>query len=202
MTGQILDESHAKSIEKKLESIEEYEKRFLNSLENLNSSSLLKPDLKLELIKQKQSNKADLIKTKNVTYPNSRVVSSSKSRYDRIRSRSSHSRHRSRHEKNNSNLNSVESRSLNLLVPMMKRSASSHSTYESGSFNINNSLSSPMSSSHSLNSNWYKPKPLQKPTTIENTQTKFMDSNNELGKIKTQFKKKKKFFVVVSLFSK
>ncbi|RNA23596.1 hypothetical protein BpHYR1_039147 [Brachionus plicatilis] len=168
-------------IEKKLESIEEYEKRFLNSLENLNSSSLLKPNLKQELIKQKQGPKLDLPRPKFVSPADNRAVTSSQSRYDRIRSKSSHSRPRSRKDKNDSNLSSVESKSLNILTPVMKRSASSHSGYENSSFIFKNSLSSPMSSSHSLNSNWYKPKPLHRPNTTTSAQTKIMDSNNELG---------------------
>lgn len=177
-----LDSANLESIAKKLESIEEYEKRFLTSLENLNSSSLLKPNLKLELTKKRPGQKLDLMKPKFLLPLDNQTVTSSKSRYDRIRSRSSHSRHRSRHDKNDSNLSSVESKSLNLLSPVMKRSASSHSTYEANFFNSKNSLSSPMSSSHSLNSNWYKPKSLQKPAnTTKNTQSIQKDSAQELG---------------------
>lgn len=186
ISSQILpdsDSDNSQGIAKKLESIEEYEKRFLTSLENLSSSSLLKPNLKLEITKKRPTHKIDLIKPKFLLPPDNRTVTSSKNRYDRIRSRSSHSRHRSRHDKHDSNLSSVESKSLNLLTPVMKRSASSHSANETNFFNSKNSLSSPMSSSHSLNSNWYKPKPLQKPITINNSQIILKDSTHELGKM-------------------
>ncbi|CAF0858881.1 unnamed protein product [Brachionus calyciflorus] len=174
----------------KLESIELYEKRFLNSLKNLNSTSLLKPNLKNELLTQRtnlNNNKLDLNKPKFLFQNDTQVsstssLSSHKSRYDRIRSKSSSTRHKSakpRDKSQESNLNSTESKSLNLLVPLIRRSVSTNSTYTGSSFNLKTSISSCMSSSNSLNSNWYKPKPLQKPVNLNDEDDDQNDDANE-----------------------